>query len=210
MNRRTLLAALSRVGVLAAAGAVPAEALAQAPDRSAERPAGAAAFVQAATSRITGIVNGADSPRDKVLKLQEAVDQAVDAEEIARFCLGRFWRSATPAQQGTFLQMFHRVLLDGVTGQISAYQGVRVTVGATRERDDGTLVSSLVARPGQKDARVDWLVRPTAAGLRIEDVIAEGTSLRLTRRNDYAAYLGSHDGDIGLLLEAMRQRLSPA
>ena len=168
---------------------------------------GAVAFVQAAASRMTTIIDSDDNSATKVARLQATVDQSVDSEDIARFCLGRYWRTASPDQQRSFLEMFHRVLLDGVTGQISAYKGVKVTTGPAREHEDGSVVPSVVARPGQKDVRVDWLVRPTPAGLRIEDVVVEGTSLRLTRRNDYAAFLASHDSDIGALLGAIRQRL---
>jgi len=167
----------------------------------------ATAFVQATADRMTAIIDGDEVKATKAARLQALVDQSVDSEEIARFCLGRFWRTTTPAQQGRFLQMFHQVLLDGVTGQISAYKGVKVKTSSAMERDDGTLVPSIVARPGQKDVRVDWLVRPTSAGLRIQDIIAEGTSLRLTRRNDYAAFMGAHGGDMEALLAAIRQRL---
>ena len=167
----------------------------------------ATAFVQGTAARLTTIINGDESQAAKAAKLQIAVNDAVDTEEIARFCRGRFWRVATPDQQKTFVQMFHRVLLDGMTGQISAYKGVKVTTGPALERDDGTIVPSIVDRPAQKEVRVNWLVRLTPAGLRIEDIMAEGTSLRLIRRNDYTAYLSAHDGDVGALLEAMRLRL---
>lgn len=200
MNRRDLLAAAAGVGMLLASA--PMAAMAQG------QPQTVAAFVQATANRMTAIIDSDEPPATKAAKLQAAVDQSVDAEEIARFCLGRFWRVATPDQQKTFLAMFHQVLLDGVTGQISAYRGVTVTTGPAREREDGTIVPSTVARPGQKEVRVDWLVRPTPAGLRIEDMVAEGTSLRLTRRNDYAAYLAAHDSDVGALLDAMRQRMA--
>ncbi len=199
MTRRDLLAAIM-CGALPVACPMAARAAGHGQD--------AGAFVQATANRMTAIIDSDDAPAAKAAKLQAAVDQSVDSEDIARFCLGRFWRLASTEQQKSFLAMFHRVLLDGVTGQISAYKGVKVTTGAAREHEDGTVVPSIVARPGQKEVRVDWLVRPTPAGLRIEDVVAEGTSLRLTRRNDYAAYLAAHGSDVGALLDAMRQKLA--
>ena len=37
--------------------------------------------------------------------------------------------------------------------------------------------------------------------------MAEGTSLRLTRRNDYAAFLSNHGGNVDELIAGMRRRL---
>ena len=96
-----------------------------------------------------------------------------------------------------------------MAGQIRAYKGVTVTVGRAQPRDAGVSVSSIVERPGKGPASADWLVASTEAGLKIEDVVAAGTSLRLTRRTDYAAFLGSHGGNIDALLAAMRRQANP-
>lgn len=152
------------------------------------------------------VIDGAGEPASKTRQLQAIVDSAVDVNGIAQFCLGRYWQTASEPQRQAFLAQFHGVLLDGITAQISAYRGVKVDVGRSQPEAGGTLVSSTVIRPQLGPARADWLVAQTASGLKIEDLVAEGTSMRLTRRNDYSAFLSSHGGDVGALLAAMRQR----
>jgi phospholipid transport system substrate-binding protein len=44
--------------------------------------------------------------------------------------------------------------------------------------------------------------------LRIIDVVAEGVSLRLTQRSDYAAFLTRNNNDIDSLMRAMRQQIA--
>ena len=41
---------------------------------------------------------------------------------------------------------------------------------------------------------------------KVIDVVAEGISLRLTQRNDYAAVLSRSNNDVGALVAAMRQQ----
>ena len=191
---RIALAAVAVVGLCA-----PGQAEVPSPDA-------AASFIGTTARRLVTVIDGDGTLASQERELQAVVDGAVDVEGIARFCMGRYWQMATPAQREQFLALFHAVLLVGVTGQIRAYKGVTVTLGRTQTRDAAVSVSSVVERPGKGPASADWLVARTDAGLKIEDVVAEGTSLRLTRRNDYAAFLGSHGGNIDALLAAMRQR----
>lgn len=200
--RRALGAALRAIGLFGAVVfATPGFA-------AAPSPAAATAFIRTTADRMIAVIDGtADLPARRS-QLQTIVDESVDTEQIARFCLGRHWRVATPAQQQRFVQLFHRVLLDGVTGQISSYRGVRIDPGNATVRGRTTIVHSTVYRPDQAPIDADWIVAKTGAGLRIRDVVAEGVSMRLTRRNDYDSYLGSHHGSINALLAAMQNRLA--
>ena len=65
-------------------------------------------------------------------------------------------------------------------------------------------------RPGNAPAKVDWLVSADSGSPKIIDVIAEGTSLRLTQRSDYSAYLARNNNNVQALIEALRQQASQA
>ncbi len=183
--------------------AAPGLALAAAPS-----PAAATAFIRTTADRMIGIIDGSEDRAARGAQLQTIVDESVDTEQIARFCLGRYWRVATPAQRQHFVQLFHRVLLNGVTGQISGYRGVRIDLDRATVRGQTTIVQSTVHRPDQAAVDAEWVVAGTAAGLRIQDVVADGVSMRLTRRSDYGSYLASHRGNIDALLAAMQSRLA--
>ena len=55
---------------------------------------------------------------------------------------------------------------------------------------------------------MDWLVSVDGGGPKIIDVIAEGTSLRLTQRSDYSSYLAHNNNSVQALIDALRQQAS--
>ena len=129
-------------------------------------------------------------------------------DEIAKFCLGRFVRTATPAQLAEYTRLFHDVLINNITGKIGEFQGVAFAPTQTTQREADILVGTLISRPNQKPNNVQWVVNQVGGQPRILDVIAEGTSLRLTQRSDYAAYLARSNNDVGALIGAMKQQIA--
>ena len=194
-TRRTLLLA-----ALAAAAIAPAA-------RAASPAETASAFIEQTGKQLLAIVNNTASAAGRQADLQRIVDSSVDVDAVAKFCLGRFWRTATPEQQAQYLQLFHRVLLKNITGKLGDYQGVTFTIGRTVPRDDAFGVATVIMRPNTPAANVEWIVSTASGAPRIIDVIAEGTSLRLTQRSDYAAFLAHNNNDIGVLLAAMKHQL---
>ena len=197
--RRTLL--LSATAVAAMMGLPPSPARAQNLDQ-------AQAFIAQTTKDITALVNGPGSAADKQKQLQALIDRTVDVNGVAQFCLGRFWRTASPQQQKEYLELFHRVLMINITGKIGEYQNVSVTVGKAESREGGIVVASIVNRPGNPPSKVDWVVGTETGSPKIIDLIAEGTSLRLTQRSDYSAYLAHNNNNVQALIDALRQQAS--
>jgi ABC-type transporter MlaC component len=79
-NRRTLLVITVAALLLAA----------HSPGRStrAQEAAGkASAFVKSTGDKLVSVVNGSESDRQKHAKLMQIVDNAVDVNGVARFCL---------------------------------------------------------------------------------------------------------------------------
>ena len=154
------------------------------------------------------IVNSAGSLPEKRRRLQEVIDSTVDVDDIARFCLGRFWRIATPDQQKEYMALFHDLLLTKIAGHFGEYQGVRVTMGLARASADTKIVITTVERPKAPAIQVDWVVSTTSGGPKIVDLLAGGTSLRLTQSSDFTAYLARHQYNIHELVEGMRQLIA--
>ncbi len=166
----------------------------------------AASFINNLGNNLTAVVNGPGPIPQKQAALARLVDASVDIDDVARFCLGRFWRTATPQQQHDYVEVFHRVLQQNITGKIGDYQGVTFVVRGGTMRDDNVVVTSSVTRPNNEPNRVDWLVNMEPGGPKITDVIAEGTSLRLTQRSDYAAFLSRNNNNVQALIDAMRRQ----
>jgi len=166
----------------------------------------ATAFMQQTGNQLTAIVNGAQAAADKRRALAQILEGAVDVDGVARFCLGRFWRTASPDQQKRFLAAFHEVLVTNISAKLGEYKGVKLTVQHGRQQDDDAIVTTVVERPNNPPTSVDWVIEKPTAAPRIIDVIAEGTSLRLTQRQDYASYLTRNNNDVDALITAMKQQ----
>ena len=79
-----------------------------------------------------------------------------------------------------------------------------IAVGKPVPRDADVAVTSVVTRPGNEPSKVDWLVSMASGAPKVIDVIAEGTSLRLTQRSDYSAFLGRNNNNVQALIDAIR------
>jgi phospholipid transport system substrate-binding protein len=198
LNRRAF--SLLCIGSLLSAAIRPA--LAQtASDR-------AAAFVKLTGERILAAMRGAGSVEDRRKVLGPIIDSAIDVDGIARFCLGRFWKSATADQQKRYTELFHQVLIGNITSRLGEYQEVKLTVGRSQVRDDNDIVSTVIERPNNPPTTVDWIVANAGTNPKVIDVVAENTSLRQTQRNDYAAYMTRNNSDVDALIAAMRAQLN--
>jgi phospholipid transport system substrate-binding protein len=197
LTRRDLLAITVAAATLAATGFAPASA----------QSAGADAFVKQFADSLVAIVNGPEPAAQKKAALTPVIDRYVDVPAVARFSLGRFWATATPAQQQEYVTLFHRVLLNNISGHLGDYRGVSYVTTGDTPQGSNTLVGTQITRPNQPQINVQWVVNGSP---KVIDVIAEGTSMRLTQRSDYASYLGQHGGNIDALLAAMHRQLDNA
>ncbi len=81
-------------------------------------------------------------------------------------------------------------------------------MGRSRPQDEEAVVSTTVIRPNNGPTAVDWIIANPTASPKIIDVVAEGTSLRLTQRQDYASYLTHNNGSVDALIAAMKAQVS--
>ena len=198
LTRRTLLAcSVATAAVLALHPAAWAQA---APE--------ATRFVEEFGSALVSIIDGPGSYDAKKRQLQPVVERSTDVDGIARFCLGRFWITATPQQQTEYLQLFHTVLMTNIFGKLGEFQGVTFAPTTTVQRDRDFLVGTLIKRPNQQPNNVQWDVTYINGEPKIVDVIAEGVSIRQTQRSDYAAYMSRNGNNVDALLKAMQGQIA--
>ena len=62
----------------------------------------------------------------------------------------------------------------------------------------------MVERPNNRPNNVDWVISDPDSNPKISDVIAAGTSFRLTQRSDYASYLAHNSVDA--LIDALQEQ----
>jgi phospholipid transport system substrate-binding protein len=202
-HRRTILVSTA-ASLLAAAGWPARPAHAQSALQH------ATSFIKSVGDQLVAVVNSSQPDAQKRSQLTQIIDGAVDVDAVAKFCLGRFWRSASSQQQQNYTTLFHQVLVNNITSKLGEYRGVSFVMGKAQMRDEDAVVSTVVNRPNNPPTNVDWIVTHPASTPKIIDVVAEGTSLRLTQRQDYASYLSHNNDSIDALINAMRQQVAQA
>jgi phospholipid transport system substrate-binding protein len=168
----------------------------------------ATAFVKSTGDKLVAVVNGPGAASAKRAQMSQIINTDVDVDGIGRFCLGRYWRTATPEQQKQYLVLFHEVLVTNITSKLGEYQGVTFTIGRSKPQDEEAVVSTTVVRPNNGPTAVDWIIANPSSQPKIIDVVAEGTSLRLTQRQDYASYLSHNNNSVDALIAAMKNQIS--
>ncbi len=177
-----------------------------APAQAAVDTARATAFIQTAGDELVAAINNTSlNAAARQERVATILRRSVDVETVGRFVLGRFWRVATPAEQQEYLRLFEESLIRNLAGRFGEFQGVRFALGRSQSRtEDDALVSTIVTRPGGTAFNLDWRVAEMGGQPKIVDLIAEGTSLRLTQRSEYSSVIQRGGGQVAALLTAMR------
>ncbi len=98
--------------------------------------------------------------------------------------------------------------MTNITATLGEYQGVTFTMGRSKPQDEQAVVSTTVIRPNNPPTAVDWIISNPSTDPKIIDVVAEGTSLRLTQRQDYASSLTHNNNSVDALSAAMKNQVS--
>ena len=169
----------------------------------------ASTFIQSTGTTLVAAINSAAPVASRRESVAGILRRAVDIEGVGRFILGRFWRTASPAEQQEYTKLFEETLIHNLASRFGEYQGVKFTLGrAQANTEDDVMVSTSVERPNSAAFTLDWRVADVGGTPKIIDMIAEGTSLRLTQRSEYASVIQRNGGQVGPLLAAMRQQIT--
>ncbi|MBR0654283.1 MlaC/ttg2D family ABC transporter substrate-binding protein [Plastoroseomonas arctica] len=173
-------------------------------------PARATAFIESAGRDLVAQLNStAGTATQRRERVAAVLRRAIDIEGTGRFILGRYWRQASEAEQRQYLQLFDEIIIRNLSARFGEYQGVRFTVGRTQQRsEEDVLVTTQVDRPNSASFALDWRVAEVGGQPKVVDVIAEGTSMRLTTRSEYSSVIQRNGGQVSALLTAMQQQIA--
>jgi len=167
----------------------------------------ASAFMQSLGSKaITELTDPAVPQSDRQARFRTLLDEHFDMPAIAKFTLGRYWRTATDEQRTEFRKLFEDFLVQSYSTRFSEYHGEGFVVAGSTTDDGGTIVvHSKIDMPSSEDIRVDWHLRATDGGFVIVDIVVEGVSMAVTQRSEFASVIQSRGGVAGLL-DALRAK----
>jgi len=150
-------------------------------------------------------------PAERLARFRQLFQADFDGPGIARFVLGRYWRSASEQEQQEFLKLFEDYVVFVYGTRLSNFNGETFKVRGSRTDESGTIVSTDIIRPnGDGAIKVDWRLITDHGSFKINDVIIEGISMLVTQRSEFAAVIQRHGGQVGELLAMMRERTKTA
>jgi phospholipid transport system substrate-binding protein len=144
---------------------------------------------------------------ERLARFRQLFQADFDGPGIARFVLGRYWRSASEQEQQEFLRLFEDYVIFVYGTRLSNFNGETFKVRSSRTDESGTVVSTDIVGPsGEAPIKVDWRLITDKGVFKINDVIIEGISMLVTQRSEFASVIQRHGGQVGGLLELMRER----
>lgn len=142
----------------------------------------------------------------KEASFREILARELHTELLSRVVLGKYWRKADSATRAEFTEAFSTHMVHSFAKKLGAAQLEKFqVVSAFRSGKSDSLVQSRVVHAGNM-LNVVWRVRPIAGRYVILDVMIEGVSMALTRRQEFAAFIQSKGGDIHPLIAQLQQK----
>ena len=113
---------------------------------------------------------------ERAARFRQLFREDFDVPAIARFVLGRYWRTATEAEQQEFVRLFEDYIALAYANRLGRIQRRDVQGDRAAARmATASLVTSEIIRPnGAPPAKVDWRVTRADGAYKITDVDRRG------------------------------------
>ncbi len=173
-------------------------------------PADPSALVVAFNAQIRQLLgDGSLSAPERRQRFRDILDRHADFPRISCFVLGNNWQKSSESFRREFSRVFEDYVIQTLTARFAEYSGDTMNVTGTRaEGQHSTVVMTNFVYPNDATvARVDWRLRDTPGGYKIEDVSDSGISLAQTYREEFAAVVARDGGQVTALILGMRQKL---
>lgn len=151
------------------------------------------------------------SSEEKEQRFRKLFNENFDVPTIGRFVVGRYWRSASEAERQEFLAVFEDAMVQRFLPLLAENSSDRFQVGnviADSRSEDMALVDSVIERPEGEPYKVTWRLRESDGSFKILDIVAEGVSMAITYRSEYATVLKNNGGSLPPLTEALREKVA--
>ena len=165
----------------------------------------AAAFLTSLTNQAIEKLTDASLPvMEREQSFRSLFRANFDIPAIGRFVLGRYWRKARPEVRKDFLAAFEEIMAQAFTSRFAGYANTKFEVVSVQalKKAGQFKVNSRISPTDDQVYPVDWLVEHKNGQFRVLDVIAEGVSMALTLRSEYASVIKRSGGRVeGLIAQ---------
>ncbi len=170
----------------------------------------AAVFLASLTDQAIGKLTDASLPiMEREQNFRTLFRANFDIPAIGRFVLGRYWRKARPEVRKDFLSSFEEIMVQGFTYRFAGYADTTFDVVSVQalKRAGQFKVSSRIAPTEDEVYRVGWLVEHKNGQFRVLDIVAEGVSMALTLRSEYASVIKRSGGRVEGLVTQLHKSI---
>lgn len=144
---------------------------------------------------------------ERTKRFRSLLNEAFDLPRIARFTLGRYWRTASDEEKAEFVALFEKFVIQSYSNRFQDMSGQKLKVVGEREISASqALVLSEIEIPGKPPVKINWRVRSKDDMQKIVDVMVEGISMSVTQRDEFAAVIRQTGGKVGGLIKALRRK----
>ena len=167
-------------------------------------------FVKNVTTQgIEELINSNASESEKKARFTKLFNQDLDLDFIGKFVLGRYWRTATPAQRKAFINVYRKLNIQTWSERFNEFKGKHFEFLGTEtsKSADQIFVNTQVPMHEGAPASVKWRVKETNGELRIVDIIIENVSLAQTARSEYTSYIQQSPQGIDGLIADLQKKL---
>lgn len=150
------------------------------------------------------------SEKELAKEMRNWLNRYFDADTIARFTLGRYWRVANESERKEYIELFREMIVTTYSQRLKDYSGETFeTKGQTPINDRDVMVHSRIipVKRGAPTTQVDWRVRKIDGQMQIIDVSVEGVSMSVTQRNEFSSVIQNGGGKVEALLASLRKRI---
>lgn len=175
-------------------------------------PADAVAFMNQLWDRAVEVLNKKSDPAAREARFRQLFREDFDAPGIARFVLGRYWRTVSEEDQKEFVKLFEDYVVFVYTVRLADFGGQSFKIRGSHSDGDGVIVSTDIVSPGNPTPlRMDWrLVTDDKGAYKVNDVIVEGISMTATQRSEFASVVQRNGGQLQSLISMMREKTASA
>ena len=152
--------------------------------------------------------NISDAQREE--RFKSLVEANFNTPLIARFVLGRHWRTASEDERTEFQNLFKKFMITTYANRFKDYSGEEFIVESASVKRRDIWIDSRIQRhiAGAPPVRIRWRVRPAGPSFKIIDVVVEGISMSITQRDEFAAVIQSNGGTVHSLNEQLKKRIT--
>lgn len=147
---------------------------------------------------------------EREAEFKAMLDEGFDLEAISRFIIARQWRGASEEDRQAFISVFKDYLSQRFLPLFEEYSGESFTTNGVRpdnDNEDLSWVRISFQAPNGQPVNTDWRLRRVNGSYKILDVRAEGASLALTLREEYASVM-RQEGGLGGLVTRLEEQVA--